>query len=204
MKRLLLMLSVALMSVLTLHAQTTDEIISRMETEFEAHQSEGIIMTMDIKIALVGDISTRIMSLGDKYCATIADGSTITWGDGKTTWTYDLHKDEVTIEKATAGSDASENVSMLKGITAGYKVKLVKETSQAWYFKCKKLSSNKNKDDIKKMELVVDKETYYPVSMTSKGLLASVAIRDVSFGVTEDQVTYNPALYSDAKIVDKR
>ena len=45
---------------------------------------------------------------------------------------------------------------------------------------------------------------FYPVSMTSKGLLVSVAIRDVSFGVTEDQVTYNPALYSDAKIIDKR
>lgn len=198
------MFSVALMSVMTLHAQTTDEIISRMEAEYEAHQSEGVIMTMDIKVALLVDVSTRIMSLGDKYCATIADGSTVTWGDGKTTWTYDLHKNEVTIGNATADSDATGSVSVLKGITAGYKVKLVKETSQAWYFKCKKLSSNKNKDDIKKMELVVDKETYYPVSMTSKGLLVSVAIRDVSFGVTEDQVTYNPALYSDAKIIDKR
>lgn len=198
------MFSVALMSVMTLHAQTTDEIISRMETEYEAHQSEGVIMTMDIKVALLVDVSTRIMSLGDKYCATIADGSTVTWGDGKTTWTYNQEKNEVTIGNATADSDASGSVSVLKGITAGYKVKLVKETSQAWYFKCKKLSSNKNKDDIKKMELVVDKETYYPVSMTSKGLLVSVAIRDVSFGVTEDQVTYNPALYSDAKIIDKR
>lgn len=198
------MFSVALMSVMTLHAQTTDEIISRMEAEYEAHQSEGVIMTMDIKVALLVDVSTRIMSLGDKYCATIADGSTVTWGDGKTTWTYNQEKNEVTIGNATADSDASGSVSVLKGITAGYKVKLVKETSQAWYFKCKKLSSNKNKDDIKKMELVVDKETYYPVSMTSKGLLVSVAIRDVSFGVTEDQVTYNPALYSDAKIIDKR
>jgi len=198
------MFSVALMSVMTLHAQTTDEIISRMETEYEAHQSEGVIMTMDIKVALLVDVSTRIMSLGDKYCATIADGSTVTWGDGKTTWTYNQEKNEVTIENATADSDATGNVSVLQDITSGYKVKLVKQTSQAWYFKCKKLSSNKNKDDMKKMELVVDKNTYYPVSMSTKGLIFSVGIRDVSFGVTEDQVTYNPALYSDATIVDKR
>ena len=198
------MFSVALMSVMTLHAQTTDEIISRMEAEYEAHQSEGVIMTMDIKVALLVDVSTRIMSLGDKYCATIADGSTVTWGDGKTTWTYNQEKNEVTIENATADSDATGNVSVLQDITSGYKVKLVKQTSQAWYFKCKKLSSNKNKDDMKKMELVVDKNTYYPVSMSTKGLIFSVGIRDVSFGVTEDQVTYNPALYSDATIVDKR
>lgn len=204
MRKLMLMLSVALMSVMTLHAQTTDEIISRMESEFEKHQPEGVVMTMVIKIALVGDIPVNIKTLGDKYLSTALDGSIVSWGDGTTTWTYDKQKNELTIDNASAKSDAGDKIGMLDNLTAGYKVKLVKETSQAWYFKCKKLSSNKNKEDIKKMELVVDKETYYPVSMETSGLLASITIKDVSFGVTEDEVIYDPALYSGAKIIDKR
>ena len=67
MKKVLLMAVTALMSVTTLFAQSAEEIVSRMDAEMEKHNSEGFIMTMDIKILLVGNISTQIMSLGDKY-----------------------------------------------------------------------------------------------------------------------------------------
>ena len=49
----------ALMSVITLYAQTPDEIISRMESEFNKHRSEGVIMTMDMKIIIIGNISSQ-------------------------------------------------------------------------------------------------------------------------------------------------
>jgi len=205
MKKVLLMAVTALMSVTTLFAQSAEEIVSRMDAEMEKHKSEGLIMTMDIKILLVGNISTQIMSLGDKYCGRLADGGTVTWGDGETTWTYDANKNELTIDNASKNAGAESNADdMLSGITKGYDVKLKSETDNAWYLKCKKSKDNKSKDDPKKMDLVVDKATYYPISLSSKVAIASVTIHDVSFGVTEDQVTFNPDAYPTAKIIDKR
>ena len=195
----------AMMSVITLFAQSTEEIISRMDAEFEKHRNEGMVMTMDMKIILVGNISTQIMSLGDKYCGRVADASTVIWGDGETTWTYNAEKNELTIENASKNSGVESNADdMFSGITKGYDVKLQSETDKAWYFKCKKSRSNKDKDDPKKMDLVVEKGTYYPISLTAKAAIANISIHDVSFGVTEEQVTYNPAAYPNAKIIDKR
>ena len=205
MKKVLLVAVTALMSVLTLSAQTTDEIISRMDAEFEKHRSEGLVMTMDIKIILVGNISTTIRSLGDKYCARTADSGIVTWGDGETTWTYDADKNELTIDHASKSSSVESGADdMFSGITKGYDVKLQSETDKAWYFKCKKSKSNKDKDDPKKMDLVVEKGTYYPISLTAKAAIAIISIHDVSFGVTEEQVTFDPAAYPNAKVIDKR
>ena len=205
MKRVLFLTLSALMSVMTLYAQTANEIISRMDSEFEKHRDEGLVMTMDMKIVLLGQITTTIMSLGDKYCARVPDARTVTWGDGKTTWTYNAEKNELTIENASKNSGVESSADdMFSGITEGYSVKLQNETDKAWYFRCKKSKGNKDKDAPKKMDLVVEKGTYYPISLSSKIAVASITIHDVSFGVTEDQVTFNPSAYPNAKIIDKR
>lgn len=205
MKRILSFAALALVSVMTLCAQTANEIISRMDAEFEKHRKEGLVMTMDIKIILIDQISTVIKTLGDKYCATVPAVGTVTWGDGKTTWTYDAEKNEITIDNASKSSEVESGAGdMFSGITDGYDTKLVSETDEAWYFKCKKSRSNKDKNDPKKMDLVVEKGTYKPLSMTAKATVATITIRDVSFGVTEEQVTYDPSAYPNAKIVDKR
>ena len=205
MKKVLVLVVTAMMSVMTLFAQSTEEIISRMDAELEKHRNEGLVMTMDIKILLVGNISTTIMSLGDKYCGRVADVETVTWGDGETTWTYDGEKNELTIENASKNSGVESNADdMFSGITKGYDVKLQSETDKAWYFKCKKSKSNKDKNDPKKMDLIVEKGTYYPIGLSTKAAIASISIHDVSFGVTEDQVTFNPAAYPNAKVIDKR
>lgn len=205
MKKVLMMAVAAMMSVITLFAQSTEEIISRMDAEFEKHRNEGMVMTMDMKIILVGNISTQIMSLGDKYCGRVADASTVIWGDGETTWTYDADKNELTIDHASKSSSVESGADdMFSGITEGYSVKLQNETDNAWYFRCKKSKGNKDKDAPKKMDLVVEKGTYYPISLSTKAAIASISIHDVSFGVTEDQVTFNPSAYPNAKIIDKR
>ena len=205
MKRVLFLAASALISVMTLYAQTANEIISRMDAEFEKHRSEGLVMTMDMKIILVGQVSTIIKTRGDKYCATVPAVGTVTWGDGKTTWTYDAEKNEMTIDNASNSSDVDSGAGdMFSGITDGYDAKLVNETDEAWYFKCRKSRSNKDKDDPKKMDLVVEKGTYRPLSLTAKATVATITIRDVSFGVTEEQITYDPAAYPNAKIIDKR
>jgi hypothetical protein len=54
------------------------------------------------------------------------------------------------------------------------------------------------------MDLVVAKGTYWPVSLTTSVTAASVTLRDISFGVTEQQVTFNEKDYPGVKIVDKR
>ncbi len=205
MKKVFMMAVAAMMSVITLFAQSTEEIISRMDAEFEKHRNEGLVMTMDMKIILVGNISTQIMSLGDKYCGRVADASTVIWGDGETTWTYNAEKNELTIENASKNSGVESNADdMFSGITKGYDVKLQSETDKAWHFKCKKSKGNKDKNDPKKMDLIVEKGTYYPIGLSTKAAIASISIHDVSFGVTEDQVTFDPAAYPNAKVIDKR
>ena len=189
------MVAALLLSVMAL-AQTPKEIVSRMEEAMEKHEKEGIVMTMDIKI------------LGDKYKSEggMMGVKIVTWSDGTTTWTYDGKKDEITIED-TAHAKPDENkgdTEMFTGVADGYDVSLKKETDDAWYLLCKKSKDNKEKDDPKTMDLVVAKGTYYPVSISAKVSGVSVKIYDVSFGVSDKQVTFNKADYPRATIVDKR
>ena len=93
---------------------------------------------------------------------------------------------------------------MFNDITDGYEVSIKKETADAWHILCKKTKSNPDKDAPKTMELVVRKETYYPVSLNAKLSGLTMTMRDIAFGVTEKQVTFDPKDYPDAKIVDKR
>ena len=201
------MVAALLLSVMAL-AQTPQEIVSRMEEAMEKHEKEGIVMTMDIKIPILGTMSTKTYVLGDKYKSEggMMGVKIVTWSDGTTTWTYDGKKDEITIED-TAHAKPDENkgdTEMFTGVADGYDVSLKKETDDAWYLLCKKSKDNKEKDDPKTMDLVVAKGTYYPVSISAKVSGVSVKIYDVSFGVSDKQVTFNKADYPRATIVDKR
>lgn len=201
------MVAALLLSVMAL-AQTPQEIVSRMEEAMEKHEKEGLVMTMDIKIPILGTMSTKTYVLGDKYKSEggMMGVKIVTWSDGTTTWTYDGKKDEITIED-TAHAKPDENkgdTEMFTGVADGYDVSLKKETDDAWYLLCKKSKDNKEKDDPKSMDLVVAKGTYYPVSISAKVSGVSVKIYDVSFGVSDNQVTFNKADYPRATIVDKR
>lgn len=201
------MLAALLVSALAF-AQTPDEIVSRMEEAMEQHEKEGIVMTMDIKIPILGTMSTKTYMLGDKYKSEggMMGVKIVTWSDGQTNWSYDNKKNEITIED-TATAKADENkgdTEMFTGVAEGYDVSIKKETDTAWHLLCKKSKDNKEKDDPKTMDLVVAKGTYYPVSIAAKISGVSVKIYDVAFGVADKQVTFNKADYPTAKIVDKR
>ena len=190
-------------------AQTPEEIISRMEAEMAKHdEKEGLAMTLEMKIPILGTFSSRNYTLGDKYRIEVSkDGKqTITWSDGQTDWNYDSEKNQVEIKKHEV-KEKTENegdAKMFNGITDGYDVKLDKETSDTWQFLCKRSKSNPDKDAPKKMTLVVAKGTYMPVSLSASVSLMATAMRDLSYGVTEEQVTFNPKDYPNATIVDKR
>ena len=190
-------------------AQTAEEIVSRMEAEMSKHnESEGFAMTMDIKIILIGTMSSRSYVLGDKMrIEANRDGKDfVTWSDGKTEWNYDSEKNEIEITNAKPKekTNTDGDTKLFKDITAGYDIKIDKETATEWHIRCKRSRSNPDKDAPKRMDLVVAKETYWPVSLSTSMAGASVTMRDISFGVTEEQVTYNPKEFPNATIVDKR
>ena len=54
------------------------------------------------------------------------------------------------------------------------------------------------------MELTVSKANYLPLRLSTKTLLASVNIENYTIGVTEDRVTFDPAAYPGATVIDKR
>ncbi|MCR4864911.1 MAG: hypothetical protein K5850_07125 [Bacteroidales bacterium] len=188
--------------------QTAEEIVARMDEVMGQHsESEGLIMTMDMKLPIIGTISTTAYTLGNKIRmeANTGDGNIISWMNEDTSWTYDVNKNEIEIEnRKSSSSEAEDNAKMLTGITEGYSVSIKRQTADAWYINCKKLKTNKEKDDPKTMELVVAKDTYRPISLSATLSLVTVTIRNLNFGVTESQVTFDPSQYPGARIIDKR
>lgn len=209
MKKLIAIISFIALTTAAM-AQTAEEIITRMEAEMSKHdESEGTAMTMDMKIIFVGTISSRNYVLGDKMRieAINDDGKNfVTWSDGKTEWVYDSEKNEIEIKNAKPKekSETNGDTKLFQDITDGYEVKIDKETATEWHIRCKRLRSNPDKDAPKRMDLVVAKETYWPVSLSTSVTAATVTLRDISFGVTEKQVTFNPKDFPNATIVDKR
>ena len=208
MKKTIITLFAALVAATAVWAQTTDEILAKMDQEVARFEKEGVNMVMDIKLPLLGTYSTNMHILGDLYKATlnVKDSEAVTWSDGVTSWDYDASNNEITITNANPSEEkgAQSNLKMLDGVTDGYDVKLKKETAQTWEFVCTKSKTNTKKDDPKKMNLTVSKTTYLPtsVSISEKGV--TVTLRDFVIGVTEEELRFDPFLYPDAKIVDKR
>ena len=203
----------ALLTALTLavaaYAQTAEEIVAKMDAAMEQVSAEnGFRMTMDIKIPILGTMSSDAWSLGDKMRleANMMGKKLVTWQDGQTEWTYDSSENTITIENQdkTKKSDEKENMKMFQSATEGYDVSIAKETSSAWTIKCKKNRFNTNKDDPKNMEIVIAKDTYYPMSLSAKVDLVTVTMRNLKFNVTEEEVTFNKADYPGATIIDKR
>ena len=208
MKKLIAIISFIALATAAM-AQTAEEIVSRMEAEMSKHdESEGFAMTMDMKIIIIGTISSRSYVLGDKMRveANRDDNTFVTWSDGTTEWTYDSNKNEIEITNAKPKekTETDSDTKLFKGITDGYDVKIDKETATEWHIRCKRSRSNPDKDAPKRMDLVVAKETYWPISLSTSVTAATVTMRDISFGVTEQQVTFNPKEFPNANIVDKR
>ena len=207
MKRILTFFA-ALAITLVSFAQTPEEIVAKMDETMEGLEDSGLRMTMDIKIPILGTMSTQAWALGEKMRmeATVMGKKVVTWMDETTEWTYNVAEKSITIEnrKADKPSSEQENMKMFNSATEGYDLSLKKETDDAWYIQCKKNKSNTNKDDPKTMELVVAKGTYYPVSLSAKVQGITVTMRNLAFNVTDKDVTFNPADYPGVTMIDKR
>jgi Outer membrane lipoprotein-sorting protein len=208
MKRFLTLLAAFILSVAAF-AQTAEEIVAKMDEVMEqVGEENGLRMTMDIKIPILGTMSTDAWTLGDKMRmeAEMMGKKIVTWQDGETEWTYDSDEKTITVtaQDKSRRSEEKENMKMFQSATEGYDVSISKETADAWTIKCRKKSSNTNKDDPKNMEIVIAKGTYYPVSLSARVDMVTVTMRNLRFNVSEKDVTFNKADYPGVTIIDKR
>ena len=198
----------AMFAATALFAQTTEEILARMDEQTERFTPEGFSMIMEIKLPILGTVGTTVYILGDKYklYSEVKGDVLMYWSDKVTEWEYDASKNEITISNAKPSeeSQAESNVKMLKGVTDGYDVRLRSETDEVWNFRCTKSKTNTNKDDPRTMDLVVAKGTYMPVSLKSTLKGVTVTLRNFAVGITEEEVTFDASKFSNAKIIDKR
>ena len=91
MKRFFALLTACVLAVAA-YAQTAEEIIAKMDAAMEqVEAANGFRMTMDLKIPILGTMSTNAWSRGDKMRleAKMMGKQLITWQDGETEWTYD-------------------------------------------------------------------------------------------------------------------
>ena len=208
MKKLLCILITATLATLS-WGQTAQEIVTRMDAAMNEVKSDNVAFTMDMKMPIIGTITSRAISWGGKTRLEMEkDGKkSISWIDGDTEWNYDAAKNEVEIKphlQVEASEEPQGDMAMFEGITKGYDVKIKKETPAAWYIRCKKSKSNKDKNDPKTMDLVVSKADYMPLSLSAKISMVTITMRDVDYNITEEMATFNPADYPTATIVDKR
>ena len=206
MRKIACILSFLIFS-LTLGAQTAEEILQRVDQIMTEGEKQGISMTVETKVPVLGKMNMKTLTLGDKMRmeTRIMGVDFITWSDGDTDWSYDSKSKEVTIETGSPSSaEERGDAEMFENITDGYDVSIKKETADAWYINCRKSKSNTNKDDPQKMELVVRKGTFHPVSLSTKLSGVTLTMKDLRFGVSETEVTFDIKQYPGAKIVDKR
>jgi len=209
MKYVFVAIAAMLLGVAGLLAQTPEEIVNKMSEQMDRGDTEGLVLDFNMKIPVMGTVTSHNKILGKKMRMEMKskDKVSIIWTDETTKRTYDKQTNELTIEAYTpsAGKTSeSGNMETFEGIAEGYDLELQKETADAWYILCKKSKSNKDKDDPKKMELAVAKATYLPIYLKAKVSVINISFENVSLGVKEKDVAFNPDECPNAQIVDKR
>lgn len=211
MKRILLIICFigAMVDPLNVSAQTPEEVVERMNAEFRKGDSLGMSFDFLMSIPILGDFKTTNYMLGDKLRVDmfVKGNKNINWSDGTTEWEYDSEKNEVKITKAKPKEDNSNSgdTDLVTGVSEGYDLSFDKKTNdKVWYITCKKNKSNKEKDDPKRIDLAVSKADYSTIYMKTKAKGIGISMENFKVGVTEAQVTFNPADFPNAKIIDER
>lgn len=184
-------------------AQTPEAILAKMEEVINQREKEGVSMVVETKIPVMGTIRMYSLMLGNKARmeSKVMGYQVIIWDDGETEYTYNSKSNEIDIVKSSGvSSQDSGDMELFSGITQGYDVSIKKETADAWHILCKKAANNPKKDTPKTMDVVVAKGTYHPISLSTKVDGIKMTMRDLSFGVTEEQVTFDISQYPGVKV----
>jgi hypothetical protein len=206
MNRFFTTIVLALLSVAAF-AQTPKEIITRMKAIWEEHQNEGVIMTVDTKMPILGTITMKEYILGNR---SRTEGKTLgifatVWDDGVTLYSYTDKTNTVTIKNSTSKSSADGgDEKLFYKVSEGYDLSIKKETADSWLVLCKKTKDNPDENLPDKVEVTVAKGTFFPISLKAKVVGIGITMREISFGVKEDYVTFRMEDYPDADVEDKR
>lgn len=206
MKRILLIAAI-IASAITANAQTPSEIVTRMSQELAKGDTLGQAFDLVLNIPIIGKAGGRTWLLGDSYKIIVLgkEDSPVSWYNSDTEWKYDPTENTVTIKNHTKSSGSKDGeVKHLEGLDKDYDLKIDREDAKAWYMTGKKSKTNTKKDDPKKIELAVSKATYLPIYHRCKEKGITVSLENVVIGVTEEEVTFDPAKYPGVKIIDER
>lgn len=199
----------AMIASVNLNAQTPEEVVERMTTEFQKGDSLGMSFDFVMSIPILGEFKSTNYTLGDKLRIELSENGkkNISWIDSTTEWNYNSEKNEVTIKNAKPMEDKDNagDTGLVTGVKEGYDLSFDKKTDdKAWYIICKKSKSNKDKDDPKRIDIAVSKANYQTLYLKTKAKGIGISMENFKIGVTEKQVTFNPADYPTAKIIDER
>ena len=198
-----------MMAPMNLRAQTPEEVVERMNAEIRKGDSLGMSFDFMMSIPILGEFRSTNYTLGDKLKIELLakDKKVTSWNDGITEWEYDTEKNEVKITNAKPRENKanSGDTNLITGVSEGYDLSFDRKTNdKVWYIVCKKNKSNKDKDDPRRIDLAVSKADYSTIYMKTKAKGIGISMENFHIGVTEKDVTFNPADYPNAKIVDER
>lgn len=190
-------------------AQTPQQIINRMNETMKGLEPIGIAMEVEVHIPVIGTVISRVWSLHGKQktVTTIGKKQQLEWIDGRTSWSYDVKSNTVSITEKDSPEDnteANNRLGMFEDLTQGYDFSIKDENAEFWIFTCTRSKSNPDKDAPKKMELVVRKSDYHPIRLDYRMSLIRLSMRDFRFGLTDKDVTFDPAECPGATIKDYR
>jgi len=201
----------ALLWAMTAFAQTGLEIVEKMNQMMSDRKADGLCVSVDVKIPIVGTVVTRTYTLGKKTRLEVETSkiNTITFMEDTTQWTYFPENNEVLITNLSLGNaNASDNpgmdVGMFDDIPEGYDISIKSQDAVKWELLCKRKKSIKDDDLPKTITLEVRKGSFEPISMSTKMMGINMSMHHFIFGVSERKVTFNPDDFPGVKIEDRR
>lgn len=186
-----------------------------MNERINSRRDNGISVNADVKIPIVGLVTTKTTVLGEKKRVqmNIKGHDVITFNDGQTNWHYISEENSVIITNDTltkvirenrAKSGGSMDMDMFSDISEGYDITIKSENLVKWELLCKRKKGNDDDDYPKKITIEVRKETYDPILLTAKIMGLTFTMNNFKFGVTERDVTFNESDFPGVKISDQR
>ena len=202
----------ALVWAMAAFSQTGAEIIDRMNERINSRAGDGISLIVDVKVPVLGAIATKTAVLGEKRRLDVKmkEHNVITFSEKDTIWIYTEETNSIIISndsvmaQSKSSNQGGMNVDIFGDLTEGYDITIKSQNLVKWELACKRKKSNKDDDSPKNMTLEVRKETYEPISMSTKMMGINCTMHDFKFGLSEKEVTFNEADFPGVTIVDQR
>ena len=202
----------ALVWAMAAFSQTGAEIIDRMNERINSRTGDGISLIVDVKVPVLGAVATKKAVLGEKRRLDVKmkEHNVITFSEKDTIWIYTEETNSIIISndsvmaQAKSSNQGGMDVDMFGDLTEGYDITIKSQNLVKWELSCKRKRSNKDDDAPKNITLEVRKETYEPISMSTKMMGINCTMHDFKFGISEKEVTFNEADFPGVTIVDNR